>query len=240
MIKTNIMDLDWNILIILDSCRFDTFKKVNDIKGELSSLYSLGSTSGEWIEKTLTKKYGDLIYVSACPIAVTYIRKNGICELIDVLNDGFDEKLQTVLPEKVNEGFLKLEYNPKKRYILHYMQPHHPFLGKNGIKATGFTQWKYGRVLGEAVWDLIRNKKISLERAKQGYESCLEFVLESIKKLLSSVNIEGKIIITADHGQLFGEHGMIGHPQGSPAFEELRKVPYLEVNKKYYEKGDAK
>ena len=233
------MDLDWNVLIILDSCRFDTFKKVNDIKGKLIPLYSIGSTSGEWAQKTFIKKYNDLIYISSCPIIgkVKYTKGFIPFELIDILKDGFDEKLQTVLPEKVNETFLRLEYNPKKRYILHYMQPHHPFLGKNGIKATGFTQWKYGRVLGEAVWDLIRNKKISLERAKQGYESCLEFVLESVKKLLSSVNIEGKIVITSDHGQLFGEHGKIGHPQGSPAFEELRKVPYLEVNKKYYGNG---
>lgn len=239
MIEKNIMDLDWNILIILDSCRFDTFKKVNDIKGKLSLLYSVGSTSGEWARKTFVKKYDDLIYISSCPVIRTIKLNGGVIpfELIDILDEHYDEKLQTVLPENVNKSFLNLKYNPKKRYILHYMQPHHPFLGKNGIKATGFTQWKYGRVLGEAVWDLIRNKKISMERAKQGYESCLEFVLEVIKKLLRHPNLQGKIVITADHGQLFGEHGMIGHPQDSPAFEELRKVPYLEVNKKYYENG---
>lgn len=237
-IRQNVMDLDWDVLIILDACRYDTFKKINVIKGKLRPIYSVGSTSGEWVRKTFTKKYDDLIYISACPLMTEHFIKGIIgytpCEIIDVVTSGFDEELQTLLPEKVNKAFLGLEYNPKKRYILHYMQPHHPFLGKNGIKATGFTQWKYGRVLGEAVWDLIRNKKISLERAKKGYESCLEFVLESIKKLLYSVNIEGKVAITGDHGQAFGEHGLLGHPTESLDFDEVIKVPYFEVDMKWF------
>lgn len=236
-IRENVMDLDWKMLIVLDSCRYDTFKKINDIEGKLRPVYSLGSTSAEWIRKTIVKKHDNLIYISACPYVVTHIKKFGYCEMIDVLKDGFDEELHTVLPEKVNEAFLNLKYDPKKRYILHYMQPHHPFLGKNGIKATGFTQWKYGTVLGEAVWDLIRNEKISLERAKRGYESCLEFVLEYIKELLSSVNIEGKVAITGDHGQVFGEYGLLGHPEDSLTFDEVIKVPYLEVDKKWIQNG---
>ena len=42
--------------------------------------------------------------------------------------------------------------------------------------------------------------------------------------------LEGKIVISSDHGNCFGEHGVYGHPSGL-RYKELVIVPYLEVEK---------
>lgn len=44
-----------------------------------------------------------------------------------------------------------------------------------------------------------------------------------------SGKIEGKTIITSDHGNAFGEYGLFGHPAGYH-IQALVKVPWLEAN----------
>ena len=109
--KVSVMDLDWDVLILLDACRFDSFEKINKIKGKLKPIYSPASTSGEWLKKAFTKKYDNLIYISSCPIGIRHVKRFGLCEVVDVLTEGFDDDVQTVFPEKVNEGFLNLAYD---------------------------------------------------------------------------------------------------------------------------------
>ena len=46
----DVFEEDWDTLIILDGCRYDTFAELNDISGELESRQSQGSTSWEFME----------------------------------------------------------------------------------------------------------------------------------------------------------------------------------------------
>lgn len=63
------------------------------------------------------------------------------------------------------------------------------------------------------------------EKLRDLYEGNLRIVLEEVQKLLE--NLDGNIIVTADHGDLLGENGIYGH-----GFEEdkLKEVPWLEIN----------
>jgi len=61
-----------------------------------------------------------------------------------------------------------------------------------------------------------------IDECREAYESNLELVLKNIPKL------EGKTVISSDHGNLFGEHGQYGHPPNKN-YKELIEVPYFEV-----------
>ena len=47
----DVMDQDWDNLIILDACRYDYFKKQIEIEGELEPVTSKGAHSSEFIQK---------------------------------------------------------------------------------------------------------------------------------------------------------------------------------------------
>jgi len=57
----------------------------------------------------------------------------------------------------------------------------------------------------------------------------LSRALASIESVLDK--LDGKVIITADHGESFGTDGIYGHERGSK-LSELREVPFLTVSKK--------
>lgn len=57
----------------------------------------------------------------------------------------------------------------------------------------------------------------------KAYEKNLEQVLEHVEEL--SNILEGKTVVTADHGDLLGENGLYGHP-GNSNLKVLRKVPW--------------
>lgn len=69
---------DWDILIILDACRYDVFEKVHGtyLDGELKKVRSEGSETREWLKKTWVDKY-DLSYYSANP----YVNSLGVWSL---------------------------------------------------------------------------------------------------------------------------------------------------------------
>jgi glucan phosphoethanolaminetransferase (alkaline phosphatase superfamily) len=72
-------------------------------------------------------------------------------------------------------------------------------------------------------------KEISREKILEGYKSNLARVMEFVDMLGEELN--GKTIVTADHGELLGENDLYGHP-GHSNLEILRKVPWHEISSK--------
>jgi hypothetical protein len=227
--RDNVFKKNWDFLFILDGCRFDTFKKINFYSGSLEKIVSLGSCTSEFIinsiKKTERATLNNIIYVSGNPYVSNIYLKNALqiqpfFEIIDVWINGFDMDLNTVHPSEINKAFL-LSLNRFKnkgfRYVIHYMQPHHPFIGDNKINIGG---WKNNRdqILNNRksleynikVWDLIKKRKVTVEKAYAAYEANLKLVLDYIKEVLPY--LEGKICLTSDHGNLFGEKGFYSHP----------------------------
>lgn len=57
---TNIFDRDWDLLVILDSCRVDFLRHLSDSVDwidNIGRMKSVGSTSVEWVLKTFTETY---------------------------------------------------------------------------------------------------------------------------------------------------------------------------------------
>jgi hypothetical protein len=77
--------------------------------------------------------------------------------------------------------------------------------------------------LGNDYEKLAREK--GEEQVKEYYRKDLRLALEEVKRLIEG--LDGKIIVTADHGELLGEGGW-GHYIGGTE-DELLNVPWLEV-----------
>ncbi|MHA2407953.1 MAG: hypothetical protein ACXACA_06250 [Candidatus Ranarchaeia archaeon] len=135
--EINIMDEQWNYLIVLDACRYDYFSNLFDgfFQGKLEKAYSPASCTLEWCIKSYPKYYEDVVYVSANPYINSKARVRGFkasdhfFRVIDVWEWGWNEQLGTVHPQKINEITMNLKDKyPEKRLIIHYLQPHAPYM----------------------------------------------------------------------------------------------------------------
>ncbi len=259
----DIMAKDWDNLLILDACRFDIFKEINFISGDLDFVLSKGSHSEEFYEKNFEDKlYDDTIMISANPYT-PIIAKNSFFRLKTTLGEDQTtgnkprvDKIETdngraieathinnVHPERLNDIALDAvkEY-PNKRLIVHYMQPHDPYLGKTAKEIREsfneegykFRYWADPDRVSEhdpnGLMALATEGYLSSEEMVSVYKENLRIVLEYITELISTVS--GKTVITSDHGELLGEQ--VGSKQffhyNNMYVEELRKVPWLTID----------
>lgn len=125
----------WDNLIILDACRHDIYEE--HVEREVSARVTVGSTSYEFLEKTFKKGvYDDIVCVTANAfyddeMMEDYIGRSEIFhEKYEVFRTDWDEKKGTVLPKDVVRDVKSVQkLFPDKRLIVHFLQPHHPFLG---------------------------------------------------------------------------------------------------------------
>lgn len=183
-----VMDEDWDTLIILDACRSDIFEET--IETSLFDTYekkvSLGSHSSEWVRRNFHgKSYGDTVYISANP-HTNLLAHDVFHDIIELWNTDYDDELGTVHPKRVAEAAKDIaqEY-PNKRLIVHFMQPHGPLIGAS--KSRPFDS-------DEAYW--------------QAYRETLEFAFPYAQSAANE--IDGKAVITADHGQI-NKDGIFKH-----------------------------
>lgn len=202
-----VMEEDWDNLIILDGCRYDMFADRNRIDGELQSKTSLGSASWEFIEQNFVgKEFHDTVYITCNPY-VTRIENGTFHAVVDLL-DEWDSELQTVHPEVVVDVAKQVyaEY-PDKRLIIHFMQPHYPFIGQNGkdIDHKGYSKGENNDLPGKNVWGQLRinSDELSVDEVWEAYRENLDIVLSHVEELLKELT--GRSVITADHGNLIGE-----------------------------------
>jgi len=111
---------------------------------------------------------------------------------------------------------------------LHYMDCHGPYISKRGIKIIN-------KVAAEKLWrKAIKNpESISEEQLKSlrlAYEEEIDYITISLKNLsekLKAMEIwdDALVIVTADHGEEFKEHGGFTHQH--KLYDELLRVPLV-------------
>jgi hypothetical protein len=140
------MDETWDHLIILDACRHDFFMEVyrDYLEGNLERRDSAGTSTVDWRDKTLAGRHDDVVYVSSNPYINSampvkgYLGSDHFARVYDVWSTSWDEKRGTVLPASVTRAaLLALTENADKRLIVHYLQPHAPYLSLD-LESAGF------------------------------------------------------------------------------------------------------
>jgi hypothetical protein len=273
----NLMQENWSYLIVLDACRYDYFESVYKkyLTGNLEKRISVGTGTSEWRDRSFLDYYDDIIYISANPYINSVTAVRGFCgkdhfnQVFDLWLEDWDYKHGTVLPEKVTQRAKEIiSANTEKRAIIHYIQPHEPYLTSK-IEVPGFKTPKVGGILqgvqeeswfikkfmtlvsGLCYWLGIRGnlpvwkireflglgpsnpmdavrRKYGDEALQEAYKENLEAALPHIAELVE--HLSGRIIITADHGEMLGEEGCYCHWSRANK-RQLLEIPWLVIDK---------
>ena len=217
---TLVADETWDTLILLDACRYDTLAEVWEAQMENSAVVrsatSPGTTTLLWLKANFVEnprraRMSDVTVIAGNPyISRAYFEVQGwpypFRDSVDVWKTEWDETLEAVPPAAVFEAAAKVK---EGRLLVHFYQPHFPII-----------------LHPEIDWGALERGEISLEKIRGAYEDNLRLVLDYALRLVEA--IRGRVVITADHGELFGEYGLYSHPHGVYV-PELVTVPWIEL-----------
>lgn len=245
-VDENIYEEEWDALIILDACRVDALREVAgeyEFINTVDTVRSTGSTSSEWIAKTFdTNRFGDKIeettYITGNPFSDQVLRQRDfppdtetpfcypkwntaldtdLKHLEEVWRYGRSDDLSTVPPRAITDKAIEISRkNRENQLLIHYMQPHSPFL-TDGLS-------------GRNLEDLKSDTEVSQEAIWNAYKETLRNVLNDVELLLDNIDADS-VVITADHGEAFGEWGAYGHPIGFP-HPKVKRVPWIRTTAK--------
>ena len=262
---TSIFNRDWDLCIILDTCRVDAIRQVADEYSyidDVDRIVSVGGSSPEWMAHTFDTKWRDTLQETAYLTSNAWIdkvlndrlqpsdkyydfrilaslREFGDWDLVQTDQVGRLERIWKYVPEEETVGE---EHDPRgllqggsppryvtdraiavgrefeyDRLILHYMQPHAPYTGalreERELKSFYKDPFTFLQEAG--------NKK----RVWNAYLDELRYVLDDLEILLSNIDAE-KVVISADHGEAFGEYSVYNHHSGS-LHPKIRFVPWI-------------
>lgn len=228
---TRFVNEDWDNLLLLDACRADMFQEVARLPGDTETRVSPASSTPEFIRACLEgKSFQDVVYVTANPQIDRIEADITFHDIVRVWKtEGWDEEEGTVLPQTMTDAVIDVsERYPHKRILAHYMQPHYPFIGDDEGVTKGHLQ-EGG--FGLNIWQQRMTGKLDIsdDELWDLYVKNLKAVLPHIERALKE--LEGKTVVSADHGNAFGEEGVPipvrtwGHPTGQ-AIPEIVTVPW--------------
>jgi hypothetical protein len=228
----DVLDTDWDVLIVLDGCRVDLFEEVVGVGADRSGPYdeyqrvrSRASQTGEWLRTTFPATYGDTVYLAGNPM-VSMVKPDVFHHLTESWHDGVDPDLNTIAAPQITDDALNArEQHPQKRLVVHYMQPHYPFVGFPDLHFSAFEVFHEvgvelaGDDRAHSVWDALGKGLVEREEVWRGYQANLRYVLEEVERLVDAFADE-RVVVTSDHGNLLGERlwpvpvREYGHPPG--------------------------
>jgi len=211
---------EWDVCCVLDACRYDTFGEQNTLLGRLELAVSPGFNTRSWINANFTESHSDTILVTSTSWYAKALGKkaDGLFFAVDHLwKHGWSNKWRTVLPRTVTGAAIQWRARyPGKKLLLHYMQPHfpniRPYMAASGLK------------LGRTDWEQYMAGSVFLGDMKGMYEQNLRIVLRAVSRLREKVG--GRVVITADHGEGFGECGVAWSHRGEE-MPWLVRIPWF-------------
>lgn len=134
----------WDVLIVLDACRWDDFCRVfgHDLMfNSMKPVDSEACTTPQWLKKHWSGYYPDIVYISANPFINSkgtsfggYTATKHFNDIIDLWNEV--DEYERVKPSLVSDtavfnilldSALKQLGDSGGRFIVHFLQPHAPY-----------------------------------------------------------------------------------------------------------------
>lgn len=228
----SIFSREWDVCVILDACRRDELLRVSDEYswlGEIGSFESLESCTWHWLPSTIQNSPPDLLsdtaYVTANPFSERFC-DGEFAYLDEVWKYGWDGNHGTVPPRPVTDRAISAGREEDfDRLLVHYIQPHTPFIELDAFEGSKQNfSLEYDSLPDE--WDQVTRGELDSQTAIRGYRQNLELVLDDVSLLLNNLDAED-VVVTADHGESFGEYGIYGHPP--TPLDSLSIVPWAET-----------
>jgi hypothetical protein len=177
-----------------------------------------------FFQENFKQYYADTIYISSNPFIWEF--RDYFYRVAYIAPKEEIETYGTVLPETVLKQALELSNKyPNKRLIIHFLQPHYPFIGETKIRN--------GKIKNTNPFYLLGKGEIEEADLRCAYSDNLKRALPYVEKLVNE--IPGKTIITSDHGEAFGAWArpfpirIYGH--SGPRIKELVEIPWLVIEK---------
>ena len=248
----SVLERDWDNLLLYDACRYDEFLRVCPFPTDaVERRVTLGSRTSQFLRRTFDgRTCHDVVYVTANAQTLRYDqeRKDDPFHAIVSVVEEWDEETQTVPPGAVYEAALRAEEEyPSKRLVVHFLQPHAPFLGptaegsreRTGRTVKGldpgreYTDIETQDIETTSYTDILRyDPELTVEDIRQAYRETLALATKYVVGLAG--RLEGKTVVSSDHGELLGDRV---HPLGCRRWEhpgnvrssELCTCPWVEL-----------
>lgn len=210
---SSIMTKEWDNLVLLTGCRYDTYKILNEIEpkritGPLYSQFLRNSHTEEFLAQNFPDCYNDTVYVTANPHSLNVISQDTFYKTISLIEE-FGPEYETVHPKAVTNRAAEIaETYSDKRLIIHYMQPYSPFIGLIGdsIDHQGHkNQIETPTDTFPLIWQQLRTGKIDIgvKQVQAAYIENLDITMVYLQKLLDSLT--GRSVVTSVHGTFIGD-----------------------------------
>jgi len=240
------------------------FPSATEFKCIISSASSTMEFVKKNLDNNIEKELKDIIFVNSNPM-IDHVLGARLEKLfhkyIPVWRNHWDSKIGSVRPEDTYYVALRTYVkNPGKRMIIWFLQPHYPYVDKrfNHINALGREFMNRALHYVTSSNNLLTLAKIVKNLLRKGYlcagipDKICEYVHRTPSEIIKAyiVNLlsvlyyvkklteilPGKIAITSDHGEAFGEPlsklalplRVYGHPSRTRV-PSLIQVPYLIV-----------
>ncbi len=216
---------DWDVLIILDACRWDYLVK---IMPSAEKVISPGGTTGIWLKATFPDFY-PLIYISAMPWisksdVADYIGLDHFNDVIEVWRFGWDDELKVTLPQAIVKAYLERAH--MGRMVVHFGQPHLPYIGDPPLN-YGADKEGHVRLLHD-----LYSGKVDVGQLREAYFGNVKLAWKYAKMVIDSSKGK-KLVVTADHGERLMEPyatpPYIGH--GRELCPQLVEVPWVVIER---------
>ena len=235
-----IEEVPWNVLVVLDACRYDILA---ERVPEVEQIASMANVTYRWCGR-YKKKFGtqETLWIVANPVVSRELDSVPSYTFIRVYKDHWGlwgpEYMPSCHPIDVANATLSYveRFGQPERMIVWFLQPHAPYIGKDAIP---YVTWgnsmkdelsqkvmKYKND-GNGLKRSFQEGRVTAEQMRAAYIGNVDMVIPNALKVLKSLS--GVKVLTADHGEMLGEYGEIEH--SCPAcFTELLTVPWLETS----------
>jgi len=182
-----------------------------------------------------TSGLGWLVVKAAAMVRTEYRRVAGL-ETSVLLSQGFRRKDAP----RVNRDALRwLDANTRRPFFvfLNYFDAHDPFLLPDGVdRHFGLRPSTRGETELLRDWLHIDKQKVTerqVSLARDSYDDCVAYLDHHLGRLFDELERRGLrentiVVVTSDHGEQFGEHGLFGH--GVSLYQGEVHVPLVVVD----------
>lgn len=232
----DIYDREWDLLIIIDSCRQDVYQEVAGKEGKRVSKAS--STPGYIRENFSEGDFNDIVYITGNPQFgekrfkdLTGRSQDQVFHsTFQTFRKDWDDKDNTMKAGPVLRDLkTAMKLFPDKKYVVHFLQPHQPFFKKD-FDTFGLVD-KFSKENPTSkpsnIWNEVEKGKVDEAEVIDGYRKNIEYIQEYVKKTKEIT--DGTIYLTSDHGNFIGEGGLYGHPENRDE-RAIREVPWVKLD----------
>jgi hypothetical protein len=233
-----VFEHDWDVLVVLDTLRPEALRAVADdydyLPDEIGTTKSVGEMSRTWLHNNFVDTYPDekarTAHVTWNAFSDFELEADNWHVLDEVWREVWDDDLGCLPPEAMTaharEAYQDVDAD---RYLVHIMQPHAPYRSIRGTERLTHEEVGKADAGRETIWDWLRRGKISRDEAWDAYLDNLRWALDALPQFLEAIDEDDRVLLTADHGECFGEYGLYGHPEGT-LVPELVEVPLTEID----------